>query len=390
LRPIPTPLREGGRLTVVTLIDILGIGGGGERLAMEVAKRLDPDRFERILCVSRWSAEQRRGFYAPVLDELRQSGVRFLGLERSSAAAVWSWRPLVSLLREEPVDVLHAHKFGSNVWAAVLGSIARTPVVIAHEHTWSYEGQPLRRLLDRYLIAPRADAFVAVSREDRRRMIEVEGINPEKIRFIPNGLPMRPQDRGHDVRAELGIDARDPVIGAVSGLRAQKAYDVLIRAAAILRQQFPRLRVLIVGEGTERPHLEALIHELGLEPTVRLLGYRADVPNVLDALDVAVSSSDFEGSPLSIMEYMEAGRPVVATRVGGVPDLIEQGVHGLLVERRNPSALASSIAELLRDPDRAAEMGVRGRERRRSEFDIDVTRRRIEELYEELWAAARA
>ncbi len=373
----------------MTLIDIVGVGGGGERLAMEVAKRLDPDRFERILCVSRWSADEASDLEGAALDELRRSGVRFLGLERSSAAAVWSWRPLVSLLRSEPVDVLHAHKFGSNVWAAVLGRLARTPVVIAHEHTWSYEGQPLRRLLDRYLIAPRVDAFVAVSREDRRRMIEVEGISAEKIRFIPNGIATMPQDRGNDLRAELGIDARDPVIGAVSGLRAQKAYDVLLRAAAILRPQFPRLRVLIAGGGEERAHLEALIDELGLERTVTLLGHRADVPDFLEALDVAVSSSDFEGSPLSIMEYMEAGKPVVATRVGGVPDLIEQGVHGLLVERRNPSALAASIAELLRDPDRAAKMGVRGRERRRSEFDIEVTRRRFEELYEELWAAAR-
>ena len=160
---------------------------------------------------------------------------------------------------------------------------------------------------------------------------------------------------------------------------------MLLRAAAILRPQFPRLRVLIAGWGEERAHLEALIDELGLERTVTLLGHRADVPDFLEALDVAVSSSDFEGSPLSIMEYMEAGKPVVATRVGGVPDLIEQGVHGLLVERRNPSALAASIAELLRDPDRAAKMGVRGRERRRSEFDIEVTRRRFEELYEELW-----
>ena len=375
---------------MVTLIDIVGVGGGGERLAMEVVKRLDPDRFERILCVSRWSADEASDLEGAALDELRRSGVRFLGLERSSAAAVWSWRPLVSLLRSEPVDVLHAHKFGSNVWAAVLGRFARTPVVIAHEHTWSYEGQPLRRLLDRYLIAPRVDAFVAVSREDRRRMIEVEGISAEKIRFIPNGIATMPRDRGNDLRAEFGIDARDPVIGAVSGLRAQKAYDVLLRAAAILRPQFPRLRVLIAGWGEERAHLEALIDELGLERTVTLLGHRADIPDFLEALDVAVSSSDFEGSPLSIMEYMEAGKPVVATRVGGVPDLIEQGVHGLLVERRNPSALAASIAELLRDPDRAAKMGVRGRERRRSEFDIEVTRRRFEELYEELWAAARA
>jgi glycosyltransferase involved in cell wall biosynthesis len=248
----------------------------------------------------------------------------------------------------------------------------------------------MRRFLDRYLIARHVDALVAVSREDRRRMIEVEGIDPEKIRFVPNGIPAMPQHRTHDVRAELDIGSQDPVIGAVSRLRWEKAYEVLIRAAALLRSEFPRLRVLIAGGGSEKPVLESLIDELGLGRTVTLLGYRPDVPDILEALDVAVSSSVFEGSPLSIMEYMETGKPVVATRVGGVPDLIEHGVHGLLVEPRDPNALAASVGELLRDPGRAAEMGARGRQRRRSEFDIDVTVRTLEGLYDELWAAARA
>ena len=111
------------------------------------------------------------------------------------------------------------------------------------------------------------------------------------------------------------------------------------------------------------------------------LGVRTDIPDVLAALDIAVSSSDFEGSPLSVMEYMEAARPVVATRVGGVPDLIDDGVHGLLVEPQDPAAFAAAVAQLLRDPERAREMGRRGQERRRAEFDIDVMVRRLEELY---------
>jgi glycosyltransferase involved in cell wall biosynthesis len=381
---------NGKKLSVVTLVDTLGTAGGAERLAVDVVRRLDPDRFDPVLCISRWSPDQGRGAGAAVLDELRRSGVRFLGLQRSSSLSVASWRPLISLLRRERVDILHAHKFGSNVWASLIGSVARTPVVIAHEHTWSYQGRPARKLLDRYLIAPRVDAFVAVSREDRRRMIEVEGIDPAKIRFIPNGIAMPPDQEHGDLREELGIGEDDPVIGAVSRLRAQKAYDVLLRASATLRQRFPRLRVLIAGEGEERPRLEALIEELGLASTVSLLGHRPDVPALLEILDIAVSSSDFEGSPLSVMEYMAAGKAVVATRVGGVPDLIEHGVHGLLVERRDPDALAAAVGELLGDPGRAAAMGARARQRRREEFDIEVTVRRVEALYEELWARSAA
>jgi glycosyltransferase involved in cell wall biosynthesis len=282
------------------------------------------------------------------------------------------------------VDVLHTHKFGSNLWGTIIGRLARVPVIVAHEHTWSYEGQPLRRLADRAVIARGSSAFVAVSREDQRRMIEVEHVRPQDTIFIPNGIPAPPAASGHDVRAELGIAPDAPVIGTVSVLRPQKALDVLLRATKILVEEFPGLRVLIAGEGDRRLALEELAGELGLEDTVLFLGVRTDVPDVLAALDVAVSSSDFEGSPLSVMEYMEAARPVVATRVGGIPDLIDDGEQGLVVEPQDPAAFAAAVAQLLRDPERARRMGERARERRRTEFDIDVMVRRLEALYEEL------
>jgi glycosyltransferase involved in cell wall biosynthesis len=310
--------------------------------------------------------------------------VRVIGLKRTSARQVWAWWPLYRLLRRERVDVLHAHKFGSNLWGTIVGRLARVPVIVAHEHTWSYEGQPLRKLADRAVIARGSSAFVAVSREDQRRMIEVEGIRPQDTLFIPNGIPAPPAASGSDVRAELGIPPDAPVIGTVSVLRPQKALDVLLRAAKILVEEFPGLRVLIAGEGDRREALEELARELGLQDTVMFLGVRTDVPDVLVALDVAVSSSDFEGSPLSLMEYMEAARPVVATRVGGVPDLIDDGEQGLLVAPQDPPAFADAVAQLLRDPDRARAMGERGRERRRTEFDIDVMVKRLEALYEEL------
>jgi glycosyltransferase involved in cell wall biosynthesis len=369
----------------MTLVDGIGLGGGGEKLAREITTRLDPERFERTLCVSRWHLEnQRVPAVAAVLAELDRAGVRFLGLQRGSALNVAVWRSLLATLRRERVDILHAHKFGSNLWATILGPLARTPVVIAHEHTWSFEGQPVRRFLDRHLIARRADAFLTVSREDRRRMVEIEGIDPAKLIFVPNGIPPPPPPSGRDLRAELGLGPRVPVVGTVCALRPQKALDVLVRAAAALSGQLPALRVVIVGDGPERPALERQIGELGLGETVTLLGHRSDVADVLGAFDVAVCSSNFEGTPLSILEYMEAGLPVVATRVGGVPDLIESGEHGLLIEPGDPGALAKALAELLGDRPRSAEMGRRGRERRRREFDIEVTVGRVERIYEAL------
>jgi glycosyltransferase involved in cell wall biosynthesis len=263
------------------------------------------------------------------------------------------------------------------------------PVVVAHEHTWSFEGEPLRRLLDRELIARWSDAFIAVSREDRRRMIEIERIQPKRIRFIPNGITARAPIPGGNLRAELGVGA-GPLIGAVGALRAQKAYDVLIHAAARLREDHPDLHVLIAGHGPEQARLEELISELGLGDVVLLLGRRLDVPELLAELDVAVCASEFEGSPLAVMEYMEAGLPIVATRVGGVPDLIEDGVHGLLVEPGDHRGLAAAIDDLLTDRARASALGAHARERRRREFDLDAMVHAVEALYEELLATRSA
>ena len=376
------------KLRVVTLVDRLGTGGA-ERLAIQTTTRLDPERFDRTLVASRdFDVAISKQHVANALADLSAADVRVIGLKRTSARQVWAWWPLYRLLRRERVDVLHAHKFGSNLWGTIVGRLARVPVIVAHEHTWSYEGQPLRRFADRAVIARWSSAFVAVSREDQRRMIEVEHVRPQDTLFIPNGIPAPPAASGADVRAELGIAADVPVIGTVSVLRPQKALDVLLRASRILVEDFPGLRVLIAGEGDRREMLEDLTAELGLQDTVMFLGVRTDVPDVLAALDVAVSTSDFEGSPLSVMEYMEAARPVVATRVGGIPDLIEDGEQGLMVEPQDPEGFAAAVAQLLRDPGRARRMGERGRERRRTEFDIDVMVRRLEALYEELRAKA--
>lgn len=379
-----------GRLRTLTLVDRLSMSGGAERLAIALAIGQDPERFDRTLCVTRAPpGDQPPDHVARALDEVRQAGVRLITLHRDGPLDLAAWRPLLARLHSEPVDVLHAHKFGSNVWGTLLGRRLGVPVVVAHEHTWSFEGQPVRRMLDRHVVGRFADVVVTVSREDRRRMIELEGLDPSRVVFVPNGLPAGAGPSGRDVRGPLGIGPEDPVVGCVTLLRPQKAIDVLIRAAALLAPEVPGLRVLVTGDGPDQERLEALIAELGVGEVVTLLGLRDDVPDLLAAVDIAVSSSAWEGSPLAVLEYMEAGRAMVATRVGGVPDLIEDGVHGRLVPPADPAALAAATAELLADPIRAAEMGRRARERQRAEFSIDAMVGRIEELYLDLYRSKR-
>ncbi len=362
---------------MLTLVDRPVETGGGEKLARTIAMGLDPSRFERSLCATRPVSDE-------VLEPLVAAGVDVVALERRSRISATDWRPLIAYLREHEVDVLHAHKFGSNVWGAPIGRLAGVPIVITHEHTWSFRGQGLRRRLDRYVIAPLSDVIVAVSNEDRRRMIEIEHISPDRIRVIANGIAQRPPGVAGRVRRELGIPDAAPVIGSVGSLRPQKALHLLIECARRLVTDMPGLRVLIVGQGDEEGNLRALVKRYDLGRNVLLLGMRHDVPDLLEAMNVCVLTSDWEGSPLAVIEYMAAGRPTVATRVGGVPGIITHGLHGLLVEPGDVAALTAAIGELLRDPQRSAELGRAARRRQLQRFTVDRTITNIELLYEEL------
>ena len=384
-------MNAGRRLRVLTLIDLIGTTGGAERFAQQLTIELDRARFEPTMCVTRWEPSPE---HESARAELRAAEVPFIGLQRRSRRDLRPWRQLTSRMREWGVDIVHAHKFGSNVWGALLAPRMGAKVLIAHEQTWSWQGQPLRRRLDRHLVARRADAFVAVSREDQRRMSEIEKVPPAKTRLIHNGIVAPPPpDPAHDVRAELGLRPDQPLIGVVAKLRRQKALDVLVRAVALIREEVPSIAALLVGgpappEGDEEERrLRALAAELGVAEQVRFLGDRPDVADLLGALDVAVLSSNYEGTPLSVMEYMAAGKPVVATRVGGVPELVEDGVTGLLVDPQDPEGLAAAIAVLLRDPGRAARMGEAARGLQRRSFSIEGAARKVEALYEELYAA---
>jgi glycosyltransferase involved in cell wall biosynthesis len=370
--------RGSRRLAVLTLINSVSRIGGAERLVADMLLRLDPNRFDRVVCTTRPPP-------GPTFEgDLRNAGVEVLSLARGPKFDVLSWRPLIALLRRRRIDVLHAHKFGSNVWGTAFARLTGVPVFVAHEHMWSYEGQPLRRFLDRRVVAKQADAVLTVCAASRQAMIEVERVNASKVRVLPNGIPA-PAPNGRAVRRELGIAPDVPVIGTVTVLRPEKRLDLLIESAARLRSAYPGLKVLIAGRGVEDANLRSLIATMGLEDTVVLLGPRGDVPDLLEAMDVAVCCSDFEGSPISVLEYMAMAKPIVASRVGGIPELIDHETHGLLVGRGDVGGLTDAVQRLLADPRLAATLGARAQERQRREFSIEATVRSVEALYEELF-----
>lgn len=378
------------RLRVMTLVDYAE-GGGAERAAVGLARAIDRSRFDSMVCATR----------APdgdALRELARDGVAVLRLERRPGKASLGWGPLVRTLRRERVQVLHSHKYSSNVWGVLIGRLARVPVVIATEHSWSFSGRPVRKLLDRFLVGRLATAFVAVSEHDARKIREVVGVPAGKVRVIHNGVVPRSADARSEgdrgLRAELGLPADAPIIGTACALRREKALEVLLEAFAAVHARRPDARLLIAGVGQgegERLRLEAEARRLGLElgGSVLFLGLRRDIDRFLDALDVFALSSDNEGMPLAMLEAMGAGRAVVATSVGGVPEVAE-GDTAVLVPPRDPAAMAREILALLGAPARRAELGARARERVDAEFSYQGSVERWQSLYDELYDRTRA
>jgi glycosyltransferase involved in cell wall biosynthesis len=366
---------------------IQGIGyGGAERITLELVVALHGERFDRTLCITRDDVPDSR---REVLEAFRRTGGRLLVLPRRGWADVWAWRPLVALLRTGDVRLVHGHLAGSGFWAALLGRACRVPAVVVHDHgsppTLGWRLRAMHRTMARL-----AHAIIVVSEADRQRWIQVAGAPAGRVHTIPNAAFARPPQPPVDLRAELGVAPEAPLIGCVGGMRPEKAQVVLLEALSRLRDRGPAPHVVLVGRGVEWDALARRAAELGVEDRVHMLGLRQDVDGLLPSFAVAVLPSDREGSPLSLLEYMQAGRPIVATRVGGVPEHVRDGVDAVLVPPRAPDAMAAAIDGLLDDPARARQLGESARRRAASEFSAARVTERIEALYDALLAQTRS
>jgi glycosyltransferase involved in cell wall biosynthesis len=373
---------------VLTLTRDIGFGfGGAERIAFEFARRLDRARFRPYVCITRAPAPGSAAQTATDVAQLRDEGIPVLRLERSSTAALAPWARLLAVLVRERIDIVHAHMPRASIPGTVLGRIAGVPVIVSQEHIWSSHRRPERQFLHRNIVGRFSNVLLAVSERNRLNIIETERIAPERIRVLPNAIDSFAVD-GAGARVSLGVPEPAPLVGAIGRLTWEKGHDDLIAAVDSLGRAAPRC--VIAGGGPEEERLRREIDALGLDDRVELLGQRTDARQLIGAFDVAVLPSKTEGSPLALLEYMAAGAPIVATAVGGIPELVQDGLHGLLVPPRDPAALAAAISRLLVDRELAARLGANAQARQRAEFDLDVVVGALERLYLELWERSRA
>ncbi len=393
-------------MRVMRVIARLNIGGPA-RHAVIVNDGLEQRGFETLLVHgsvgpgegSLDELARARGLAMVRVPELGRR-ITLLGDVRALARIVsllWRWQP----------DIVHTHtaKAGAlgrmaSVFYNMAARRSRRCAVIHTFHGHVLEGYFGRlgslavRLIERTL-ARVTDRIVTISArqfDDITRRFAIAP--PRKVAIVPLGLELGNllalEERTGRGRLAAGQEAAEVVVGYVGRLVPIKDLGTLVRGVALARARLPRMRLVIAGDGEERPELEALVTQLALDRHVDFLGWRGDLPALYAAMDVFVLTSLNEGTPVSLIEAMAAGVPAVATSVGGVPDVIEQGVTGVLIPPRQPQALAQALADVVMQPERAGRMAACARQMVRERFDSVRLVEEVEAMYRASLTAARS
>jgi glycosyltransferase involved in cell wall biosynthesis len=317
----------------------------------------------------------------PLRDAAAAPGVRYVPLEHVRRR-INPWRDLVGLvelvrvLRRERPDIVHANSSKAGVLGRLAARLAGVPIRIFTVHGWAFSAHSglsarLYRWADR-AVRPLTTVTICVSERERAAGIEAGTCDPERTVVIPNAVDVSAAPRARPEHEKARIVA-------VGRLKAPKDFLTLVRALRVLPHG--AFEAVIVGEGSDRRLLEREIRALGIEESVRLVGERSDVLRLLAGGDVFVLSSSSEGLPMSVLEAMAAGLPVVASRVGGVPELLDDGEEGLLVRPGEVGELAAALAHLIAEPATRRRLGDAARARAEAYFDLEPFRQAHLELY---------
>jgi colanic acid/amylovoran biosynthesis glycosyltransferase len=364
---------------ILFLIDELDVGGTEQQI-LELVKRLDRRRYQPVVCCFRPGRVSR---------EIEAAGVRVISLPKRGKIDPLLVAKLVRIMRRERIGLVQTYLFTANTWGRLAARLAGIPIIVTSERNVDMWEERYKQRLGVWL--DRWTQRTIGNSEAVGDYLASKGIARDKIRVIYNGVdtqrfeePATPQA----TREELGIPPHHAVVGHLARLEPQKDPHTFLHAAATVAEQAPNVSFLVVGGGSLQEDLEREARTIGLGERMVFTGPRRDVPRMLAACDLSVLSSVKEGMSNTVMESMAAGKPMVATRVGGNPELIEDGVTGILVPPRDPAALAAGIQRILDDPDLSKSMGQKARARMAERFSVDAMVAATEGLYDELVTAA--
>lgn len=349
------PIDDRGPLRVMFLITSMPVGGA-ETLLVNLIRRLDRQRFFPSLCCLK--------ALGPLGESLTTEIPTFHDLIKHKYDLGIA-RRLAVLFRKERIDAVITVGAGDKMfWGRIASRLARRPVVLSALHSTGWP-DAIGRLNRCRLMTRWTDGFIGVAEAHGKHLVENERFPASKVRVIPNGVDttrFHPRRGGRAVRQELGLTQSAPLAGIVAALRPEKNHALFLRAAAKVRREMPEAKFLIVGDGPERADLERLASDLKLADAVRFVGTRSDIPELLSALDVFVLTSKIEANPVSILEAMASGKPVIAPRVGSIGETVADDHTGFLTEPENEDQVIERLKQLFGNPALARRMGEQGRE----------------------------
>jgi len=320
---------------------------------------------------------------------LRESGVEVHLIEESGRGFFEILGLIEERLRGKDLDLLHSHRYKENILAAMLKrrGIARHIVQTVHGKSEPFKGfnrirATVSKAINRYCTRNYFDRIITVS-IDIKHHFPVQ-VHPDKVVAIHNSINtslLKPSKSSDEVRDELGIEAGRPVIGTAGRLVPVKGYDILLDAAKTISEHRPDVVFVLAGDGPLRKELESKARSLGLQESCLFAGFRRDIVNLINIFDILVMSSHSEGIPIILLEAMGMGKPVVATAVGGITEVVETGVSGRLVSKGDANALSDACLEVLQDAKLGQRLGQKAKERIEAEFTVENQCRAVAQLY---------
>jgi glycosyltransferase involved in cell wall biosynthesis len=345
------------------------VRGGVEEVVLALLRRLDPGEFRLGLTAPRALLDAYGADLAGVRVDAEAVAVESFGRRRDVGR-------LSSVIARFRPDIVNSHLFRATAVAAPVARWHRARAVETYHgrEGWRRPGPAGLRFLPDRLIGRLLDGVIAVSEAARTFLIRGKGYRADRITVVPNGRDLSvyaPGPAREAARKELGLDLAVPLVGVVGRLEAQKGHAYLLDAWPAVVGEFPDARLVLVGDGSLRTALETQARAREVAGSVIFAGFRADVPRLLDAIDVLCLPSLYEGMPLTAIEASAMARPVVATAVDGTPEVVHDGVTGRLVPPADPAALARALGDVLREPEQARRMGRAGRALVLERFDLD-------------------
>ena len=369
-------------LRLLHVVEYLGLAGMEYGVIKQV-NRLDPNKFSPMICCLRFQLESTRSLIHKSIQifELRKNQGRDLGV---------IFR-LASLLRRQRVDIVHSHNWQTFFYTIIASVLARTPIIIHGEHGRDGQKVSRRQIRIQGFMGKWVNSVVTVSSSLEKELGSQWKVQLEKFSTIPNGVDLEGFNRNfqlENLRKELQLSPDARVVLSIGGLRPIKDHETLIRGFAKMAKDLVNAYLLIVGreyaQGVQA-NLEVLAENMGIRERVLFLGVRHDIPQLMQLSNVYVNTSLFEGMSNTILEAMASGRPVIATRVGGNPELVNDKVTGFLIEPKSEEGLAARLRELLEDSELANAMGSAGRKGAEQNHSMGAMVNRYQTLYQEMW-----